>query len=59
MGSTVHTELTLPNEMGYLRLVRIHVRELATLADLPADQAGRHRKRAGAVGPTWEPLATP
>ena len=29
MGSTVHTELTLPNAMSFLRLARAHVRELA------------------------------
>jgi hypothetical protein len=48
MGSTVHTELTLPNDMIFLRLARAHVRGASLLADLPADQAGRHRKRAGA-----------
>jgi len=59
MGSTVHTELTLPNAMSFLRLARAHVRELAPwptclrtrLADIASE-----RER---VGQTWEPLATP
>jgi anti-sigma regulatory factor (Ser/Thr protein kinase) len=38
MNSTVHTELTLPNDASVLRIARAYVRELATLADLPPDQ---------------------
>jgi hypothetical protein len=48
MGSTVHTELTLPNDRRFLRLASAHVWGASPLADLPADQAGLHRKRAGA-----------
>ena len=59
MGSTVHTELTLPNDMIFLRLARAHVRGVApwpTCLRTRLAYIASERERAGQ---TWEPLATP
>jgi hypothetical protein len=59
MGSTVHTELPLPNNGRFLRLARAHVQELAPWPTCLRTRLAYIASEGERVGQPWEPLATP